>query len=144
MPVKPARPNHFAPRAAAMKEMNVTPFIDVLLVLLIMLILAIPQPVHVTAVDLPSEPKALLPIRDTNTIVITDTDALLWNGAEVTPAQLGAQVAAASAMEEEPVLRFEPAALASYDRASRTIALINDNGASAFTFAGLSQYRALD
>lgn len=144
MPVKPARPNHFAPRAGAMKEMNVTPFIDVLLVLLIVLILAIPQPVHVTAVDLPSEPKALLPIRDTNTIVITETDALLWNGAEVTPAQLGAQVAAASAMEEEPVLCFEPAALASYDRASRTIALINDNGASAFTFAGLSQFRALD
>jgi biopolymer transport protein ExbD len=142
--MKLARPNHFAPRAGARNDMNVTPFIDVLLVLLVMLILAIPQPVHVTAVDLPSEPKTLLPVRATNTIVITDTDALLWNGAEVTPEQLGAQVAAASAMEEEPVLRFEPAALASYDRASRTIALINDNGASAFTFAGLSQYRALD
>lgn len=46
-------------KAAAMGEMNVTPFIGVLLVLLIMLILAIPAPKHETSIDLPTKPGAV-------------------------------------------------------------------------------------
>lgn len=130
MPHTVTRPNLYARRPAPMGEMNVTPFIDVLVVLLIMLILAIPAPVQVTPVDLPSEPKiATLPVLETNTIAIDAADRLTWNGVPVTASELRAQVAAASAMDREPLLRFEPDALASYDTAARTIALIKDEGA---------------
>lgn len=142
MPQKVTRPNLYARRPVPMSEMNVTPFIDVLLVLLIMLILAIPAPINVTAVDLPSD-KALpnLPILDQNTIAIDREDRLSWNGAPVTSAELRAQVAAASAMEREPLLRFAPDALASYDTAARTIAMIKDEGSESFAFIGNDRYQ---
>jgi biopolymer transport protein ExbD len=125
-----------------MGEMNVTPFIDVLLVLLIMLILAIPAPVHVTPIDLPSDKTPpILPVLDQNTIAIDAADRLSWNGTPVTASGLRAQVSAASAMEREPLLRFAPDALASYDTASRTIALIKDEGAERFAFIGNEKYR---
>lgn len=140
MPRTITRPNGFAPKKSrAMGDMNVTPFIDVLLVLLIMLILAIPVQTHVTEVDLPSGPG--LPIEEQNTVFITAQDQLLWNGAPVTGDELRTQVAAASAMERQPLLRFEPAPLASYDTASRTIALIKEEGADGFAFVGNARHK---
>ena len=141
MPHTVTRPNLYAPRPQPMSAMNVTPFIDVLLVLLIMLILAIPMPANVTPVDLPSQPVAPLPVRDQNTITIDAADRLAWNGFTVTAEELRAQVAAASALKQQPLLRFEPDALASYDTAARTIALIREEGAESFSFVGNDRYR---
>lgn len=142
MPHAVTRPNLYAPRPRPMGEMNVTPFIDVLLVLLIMLILAIPAPVHVTPVDLPGKPeKPVLPVLEQNTITIDAADRISWNGTTVTPDILRVQVAAASAREEPALLRFEPDAFASYDTAARTIALIREEGAEGFAFIGNERHR---
>ena len=142
MPHKVIRLNRYTARPRPIGDMNVTPFIDVLLVLLIMLILAIPMPVNVTTVDLPSDPiHPTLPVLDQNTIAIDAADRLSWNGAPVTPGELRAQVAAASALEQAPLLRFAPEALASYDTAARTIALIKEEGAQSFAFIGNDRYR---
>jgi biopolymer transport protein ExbD len=143
MPHAVTRTNIYAPRRnRPMGEMNVTPFIDVLLVLLIMLILAIPAPVHVTPVDLPSErARPVLPVLDQNTIGIDAADRLSWNGANVSPEILRVQVSAASARAEEPLLRFAPEPQASYDTAARTIALIREEGATRFAFVGNEQHR---
>jgi len=128
--------------AAPVGEMNVTPFIDVLLVLLIMLILAIPIKVHQTTVDLPDEPPIdLKPVLAVNTISIDESDTLFWNSDTVTATELRAHVSAASAEPAKPQLRFEPAALASYDRAARTIVLMKEAGADGFAFVGNAQHR---
>ncbi|NQZ46143.1 MAG: biopolymer transporter ExbD [Erythrobacter sp.] len=125
--------------------MNVTPFIDVLLVLLIMLIMAVPIKVHETTIDLPGEPiTPPLAILEQNTVGITAQDQLLWNGDRVTREQLRVQVAAASARPDEPLLRFEPDALASYDASARTIVLIKEAGATRFAFVGNHRYAAFD
>ena len=129
-------------RRKAMGEMNVTPFIDVLLVLLIMLIMAVPIRVHETSVDLPTEPCRTCPMNpDTNTVFITANDELLWNGVPVTPDQLRAQVERATALDTEPLLRFEPHANAGYDTSARTIALIKESGAKGFAFVGNARHR---
>lgn len=141
MPVTVTRPNAYARRPRAIAEMNVTPFIDVLLVLLIMLILAMPVQVNVTPVDLPSKPATMLPVLDQNTIAIDAGDRLSWNGTPLSAAALRAQVAAASALDDQPLLRFEPDALASYDTAARTIALIKEEGADSFAFIGNEKHR---
>ena len=142
MPHVVTRPNIYARRTPPLAQMNVTPFIDVLLVLLIMLILAMPVPVHVTPVDLPGEPqKPTLPVLAENTISIDIADRLFWNGAPVTADALRTQVAAASAQAEQPLLRFEPAPLASYAIAARTIALIKEEGATRFAFIGNERHR---
>ena len=145
MPKKVTRPNKYAPNnGRAMGDMNVTPFIDVLLVLLIMLIMAVPIKLHETEVDLPSDCVDCVASAEQNTIVITAQDELLWNGVPVTTDQLRVQVAAAAAMPEEPLLRFEPEALASYDKSARTIALIKESGATRFAFVGNHKYASLD
>ncbi len=143
MPLTVTRPNGFAPKTSrAMGDMNVTPFIDVLLVLLIMLIMAVPIKVHETSVDLPTEPCRTCSMnQDANTVFITAEDELLWNGVAVSSDQLRVQVAAASAMETQPMLRFEPAPLASYDMSARTIALIKEEGADGFAFVGNARHK---
>ena len=147
MPRTIARPNMYSPKSSrAMGDMNVTPFIDVLLVLLIMLIMAVPIKVHETVVNLPTdqvcEDCILNP--DQNTVVITASDEVLWNGTEVTRQQLMQQVAAASALEDEPLLRFEPDANASYNASAHTITTIKDAGATRFAFVGNHRYAAFD
>ena len=143
MPHAVTRPNLYAPRSnRPMGAMNVIPFIDVLLVLLIMLILAIPAPVHITPVDLPGKLKdPVLPVLADNTIAIDTADRLFWNGAPVLPETLRVQVAAASALEQPPLLRFAPDAQARYDTAARTIALMKEEGAGSFAFIGNEQHR---
>ena len=146
MPRKITRANMYAPKQSrAMGNMNVTPFIDVLLVLLIMLIMAVPIKVHETTIDLPGEPiTPPLAILEQNTVGITAQDQLLWNGDRVTREQLRVQVAAASARPDEPLLRFEPDALASYDASARAIVLIKEAGATRFAFVGNHRYAAFD
>ena len=141
MPHALRRPNLTAPRPQPMSAMNVTPFIDVLLVLLIMLILAIPMAANVTPVDLPTDGQPDHPVLATNVLTIDANDRVAWNGHVVTTSELRTQLAAASDLPVQPVLRFEPDAQASYDKAARTIALIREEGAGNFVFAGNEKYR---
>jgi len=134
MPKTIARPNLFASRKKPMGDMNVTPFIDVLLVLIIMLIMVVPVAKHVTEVDLPSGPG--LEVERENTVFIDSKDQLFWNGKATNRDQLRTTIENASAMEDQPLLRFEPHANASYDQSARTIALIKDSGAEKFAFIG--------
>ncbi len=156
MPVRPSRFSAtYDPRArrhrppgpaAPMGSMNVTPFIDVLLVLLIMIILAVPIKVHQTTVDLPTTdpcPECVLNAAK-NTVFVDGSDRLFWNGTLVSRDQLRVQVAAASALESEPLLRFEPAPLASYNASAHAITLIKESGAERFAFIGNERHRALD
>ncbi len=132
---------HIRKASAPMGEMNVTPFIDVLLVLLIMIIMAVPIKVHETTVDLPTAPCTACEIGETNVVSITAADELLWNGTRVTPDQLRIQIERTAAASPEPTLRFEPDALASYDRSARTIALIKESGATKFAFVGNARFK---
>jgi biopolymer transport protein ExbD len=146
MPLALRSPNLIAhrtqpPRTQPMSAMNVTPFIDVLLVLLIMLILAIPIAANVTPVDLPTDGTPKHPVLETNVLTIDASDRLAWNSIPVTTAELRELIATASNLPVQPVLRFEPDAQASYDKAARTLALIREEGAQSFIFAGNEKYR---
>src|SRR4028119_900533 len=68
--------------AEPMMDINTTPLIDVMLVLLIMFIITIPIQTHAVKLDLPQNSDAPLPPVDPikNKIVITAAGALLWNG----------------------------------------------------------------
>ena len=72
--------------AEPMLEMNMTPLIDVLLVLIIMFIITIPPQTHAVKLDLPvnqqnNTPPPVDPVK--NKVVITQPGAILWNGAPV-------------------------------------------------------------
>ena len=118
-----------------MGEMNVTPFIDVLLVLIIMLIMIVPIATHSLEIPLPNG-EGKLETRAVNIVSIDAQDRLSWNGQALVRQELLNQLATSSNLPEKPLLRFEPAANASYDRSARTIALIKDSGTQNFAFIG--------
>ncbi|MBX7533851.1 biopolymer transporter ExbD [Qipengyuania sp. 1XM1-15A] len=123
-----------------MSEMNVTPFIDVLLVLLIMFIMVIPIATHALLIPLPNGegPEEILP---ENVVHIDSADRLFWNGAELSRQEMLNQLASTAALDKQPVVKFEPDALASYQASARTIALIKDSGVKNFAFVGNHKYR---
>ncbi|MBX7541419.1 biopolymer transporter ExbD [Qipengyuania sp. GH29] len=122
--------------------MNVTPFIDVLLALLIMFIMVIPIATHALLIPLPNG-QGEQPILENNLVHIDRSDRLYWNGAEMDRQRLLNQLASVAEIPkpDQPVVRFEPDALASYQTSARAIALIKDSGIENFAFVGNEKYR---
>ncbi len=130
---------------APMMEMNMTPLIDVLLVLLIMFIITIPVATHAINIDLPSAVNnpttpEVDPIK--NKIVITETDVTLWNGEPISDGELVGNLQESLNFAVEPELQYEPEANASYDRSAKVLNLIKASGVTKFGFVGNEKYRS--
>jgi biopolymer transport protein ExbD len=66
---------------APMMEMNTTPLIDVMLVLLIMFIITIPVATHSVNVNLPQASPPTKPVDPVkNKLILTQDNQILWNG----------------------------------------------------------------
>ncbi|MFC4257033.1 biopolymer transporter ExbD [Altererythrobacter xixiisoli] len=127
-----------------MMEMNTTPLIDVLLVLLIMFIITIPVATHSVDIDLPSPsptpPDVIVePIK--NKLLLTPNGEILWNGGAVDQGQLVTLLQQSVAMPVEPELQFEPDANASYDLTAKVLNIIKGSGVTKFGFVGNERYR---
>ncbi|MGL6044350.1 MAG: ExbD/TolR family protein, partial [Sandaracinobacteroides sp.] len=115
-----------------MGEMNTTPLIDVMLVLLIMFIITIPIQTHATKLDLPPPtnlPNDIKP--DFNQINIDFLNTIYWNDQEVTLEQLNVylkQIGAIKPVESQPELRLKPDQLAKYEIVNRVMALAQQAG----------------
>jgi biopolymer transport protein ExbD len=122
-----------------MMEMNTTPLIDVMLVLLIMFIITIPVATHAVNIDLPQNstppPDAKInPVK--NKLVLTAQNVMLWNGTPVNSGQLRTLLEGTKAMNPEPELQFQPEEYASYEVANQMMKLITDVKVSKFGFVG--------
>ena len=128
-----------------MMEMNTTPLIDVMLVLLIMFIITIPVATHAVPIDLPqatppTDEQIIDPVK--NKLVITQANEILWNGAPTTGGQLVSLLAQTRTMEPEPELQFQPEEYASYELADQVLKIIKESGVSKFGFVGNEQFAA--
>ena len=127
-----------------MMEMNMTPLIDVLLVLLIMFIITIPIQTHAVKVDLPvnSPNPPQNPIDpEKNKISIDAAGTVAWNGSPVDEVTLRQYLDASAALNPEPELHFQPAPDALYENVDRTMAVIKRSGVTKLGFIGNEQYR---
>jgi biopolymer transport protein ExbD len=127
-----------------MVEMNTTPLIDVMLVLLIMFIITIPVATHSVDIDLPQptpqdNPPPIDPVK--NKLVLTPQDQILWNGTAISEGQLVETLRQTTQMPVEPELQFEPEAQASYDLSAKVLQDIKASGVTKFGFVGNDKYR---
>ena len=124
-------------------DLNTTPLIDVMLVILVVLVLSVPLSTHSLDYDLPRivRPPNVVLHQDRNRLSITANDAVLWNGTRVDGPDLVTILAQASALRPEPQLEFAPEAEASYELSAQVLQIVKASGATNFGFVGNERYR---
>jgi biopolymer transport protein ExbD len=129
-----------------MMDINTTPLIDVMLVLLIMFIITLPPPTHAVKIDLPPncEPNCPPPplIKPTkNELYIAPNDAILWNQAPVALSQLQGIFEATMTMDPVPELHLMPDANARYETVDKVMAATKRAKVTKMGFVGNENYR---
>ncbi len=126
-----------------MMEMNTTPLIDVMLVLLIMLIITIPAQTHAVKVDLPQNtpPKDTPVEAQKNKVTIDPQGRIYWNGSQVDQVTLRQYLDASVQISPEPELHFQPDPQARYEVVDSVLATIKRSSVSKLGFVGNEQYR---
>src|SRR4051812_36328792 len=123
-----------------MMEMNTTPLIDVMLVLLIMFIITIPIQTHAVKLDLPACENCPVanPIR--NEVAITSGGAILWNGQPISRQELGFMLHRTQRMKPIPELHLRPDPGARYELVYEVLAITKRAEVKKMGFAGNEAY----
>jgi biopolymer transport protein ExbD len=129
--------------AEPMMEINTTPLIDVMLVLLIMIIMTIPIQSHAVKLDLPQDqqnqtPPPIDPVK--NKIVIMPDGAVLWNGAPVNLVTLRQYLDLTTTMRPTPELHLQPHPQARYEVVDEVLAVTKRANVTAMGFVGNEAY----
>ncbi|HEV2653286.1 MAG TPA: biopolymer transporter ExbD [Rhizomicrobium sp.] len=121
-----------------MVEMNTTPLIDVMLVLLTLLIITLPIQTHAVKLDMP-RPNTHQP--PTPPVVVTlevDFDGTtLWNGTPVDKKTLDGYLQSAAADDPQPEIHLQPNRLAKYDAVAKVLADAQRLGVTHIGFTGI-------
>jgi biopolymer transport protein ExbD len=124
-----------------MMEMNTTPLIDVMLVLLVMLIITIPVMTHATKLDMPqptnsavTEPPIVI------RLTIDDAGMIYWNGEQVTMSVLESRFREEAVKDPQPELHIQPDRWAKYDFVAAVLAAAQRNRMEKIGFVGQEQY----
>jgi len=129
--------------AEPMMDINTTPLIDVLLVLIIMLIITIPIQSHAVKLDLPVNnpndlPPPVLPVK--NQLVVTASGAVLWNGGQVSLDQLRQYLDITQQMSPIPELHLQPEPTAPYGAVDEVLAITKRAHVEKMGFVGNEAY----
>jgi biopolymer transport protein ExbD len=126
---------------ALLGEMNTTPLIDVLLVLLVMFIITIPIQTHAVKLDLPRPcVDCPQPNAHKNEITITRSGAVLWNGSPLSEEGLRYELRVTQRMRPIPELHLRPEPEARYEVVDRVLASIKRERVSKVGFVGNERY----
>jgi len=124
-----------------MMDINMTPLIDVMLVLLIMFIITIPVMTHAVKLDMPRASNA--PSLSQPVVINLEIDfdgTVLWNGTPVEIESLEGYFRREAANEPQPELHIRPSKRAKYDVVARVLASAQRNGMRKIGFVGNEQF----
>jgi len=126
-----------------MVEMNTTPLIDVMLVLLIMLIITIPIQTHAVKLDMPRPNENPIDEVDPEIVLLEiDFDGTpLWNGTAIRDrGTLNGYFRRAAEANPQPEIHMRPNRLAKYGAVARVLADAQRIGVTRIGFIGNEQY----
>ena len=124
-----------------MVDMNTTPLIDVMLVLLTLLIITLPIQTHAVKLDMPApnpNPPTIIP--ETVELVVDFDGTVLWNNVPVDRSTMNAYMRDAALKVPQPEIHVSPNRLAKYDAVARVLADAQRLGATHIGFTGIDQY----
>jgi biopolymer transport protein ExbD len=125
-----------------MMEMNTTPLIDVMLVLIIMLIVTLPVMTHAVKLDMPRPDNAPPPVQPEMVTIQIDYDStILWNGTPVPSIRtLDGYFKQAAAKDPQPQVAIRPDARAKYDTVEQVMASAQRNRIEKMGLIGNEQF----
>lgn len=136
-----AMPRYVAPlEMEPMREMNTTPLIDVMLVLLIMFLIALPVLTHKVPLNLPLPGPTEGTPPPSHALAIAPSGALSWDGRALPAARLTARLEAMAADPARPRLVIDASSEARYERVDEVLAAVNRAGVTQVGFADNAQY----
>jgi biopolymer transport protein ExbD len=106
-----------------MNEINMTPMVDIMLVLLIIFIITVPVMKHSVNIDLPratNEPQSIKP--ETLRLSVDAQGVYFLNEAQIADAALGPQLKAAAAQNPQPELHIRGDKSVRYERVAQAMA----------------------
>lgn len=125
-----------------MVDMNTTPLIDVMLVLLIMLIITIPVQLHAVNLDIPlpsNAPKTTEPL--VMRVDVDESSTIFWNG-EPLPnrATLELKLIESARMQPQPEIHIRSKGQAKYEAVAAVLAAAQRNGLNKLGIVGTEQF----
>jgi len=124
---------------APIVAINTTPLIDMMLVLLIMVIVAIPVSSHKVPLDLPAPGPVTAP-PPSHLLAILPSGALTWDGRPLAAEALGSRLSALQVDPVAPVLHLDAAGEARYERVDEVLAEIRRAGITRLGFVGNQRF----
>jgi len=127
---------------SSMVDMNTTPLIDVMLVLLIMFIITLPIMTHAVKLDMPraTPPTEILPEPEVVELEIDFDGTYYWNGTAVDEGTLHAYLNRAAQQPEQPEIHIRPNKRVKYDYVAKVLAAAQRLGVKKIGFAGNEQF----
>ena len=121
-----------------MVEMNTTPLIDVMLVLLTLLIITLPIQTHAVKLDMPKPNLTPPPVPPVVVTLVVDFDGtVLWNGTAVDRKTLDDYLESAQSDDPQPEIHLQPNRLAKYDTVAMVLADAQRIGVTHIGFTGI-------
>ena len=120
---------------AMMSDINVTPMVDVMLVLLVIFIITAPMFTHAIKLDLPKAQADVVPQQATTVSIAINSDGkIFWNNAPVDAAVLDARLAATALLATQPELQLRADKDTRYEVVAQVMAAAQGHGLTKLGF----------
>lgn len=119
----------FEQQDEVISEINMTPLVDVMLVLLIIFIITVPVLTHSVQVELPRASNS--PQQDKPSTIMLSVNAkgeVFWNDQQVTATELEAKLAVAASASPQPDIQLRGDRTVAYEHVVKTMAAVQNAG----------------
>ena len=120
-----------------MAQINVTPLVDVMLVLLIIFMISAPVITHKTKLDLPQPSSKFTQAPPSIQLVIQADGTMYWNDTPISADQLRTQLSIAAMQSTQPALEINAADGVAYDAVAKVLAEAKAQGLARIDMLGM-------